>query len=86
MQGVKYPADLVSNFLPDGTLQSAINTMADLIQRAANECPNAKIAAGGYSQGTAVTAGAISKLPAAVRDRVGAVVLFGYNIIQPKSC
>ncbi|TGZ83585.1 hypothetical protein EX30DRAFT_361640 [Ascodesmis nigricans] len=79
MQGVDYPADLASNFLPDGTLPSAITTMQNLLTKAANDCPNAKIAAGGYSQGTAVTAGAISRLPANIRNRIGAVVLFGYT-------
>ena len=48
MQGVDYPADLASNFLPEGTQTSAINTMVDLITRAATQCPNAKIAVGGY--------------------------------------
>lgn len=48
MQGVDYPADLASNFLPKGTQQSAIDTMAGLITQAAQRCPQAKICAGGY--------------------------------------
>jgi len=79
MQGVDYPASLADNFLPGGTTQDAINTMANLLTRAANECPSARIVAGGYSQGTAVTAGAISRVSASVRDRVVGVVLFGYT-------
>lgn len=79
MQGVDYPADLASNFLPEGTLSSAINTMASLLTRAAQQCPDASLAAGGYSQGTAVTAGAVSKVSSDVRDKIKAVVLFGYT-------
>lgn len=48
MQGVDYPADLASNFLPKGTQQSAIDKMASLITQAAQQCPQAKICAGGY--------------------------------------
>lgn len=33
MQGVDYPADLASNFLPDGTLPSAITTMQNLLTK-----------------------------------------------------
>ena len=48
MQGVDYPADLPSNFLPGGTQKSAIEKMAQLLTDAATKCPNAKLAAGGY--------------------------------------
>lgn len=63
-------ADLASNFLPKGTLDSAINTMANLLTRAATQCPNARLAAGGYSQGTAVTAGAVSKVSSDVKEKI----------------
>jgi len=79
MQGVEYPADLASNALPRGTGQRSIDTMKDLVTRVATQCPNAKIAVGGYSQGTAVCAGAMEDLPANIRARVGAAVVFGYT-------
>lgn len=50
MQGVPYPADLASNFLPDGSNQAAIATAQGLIEQVYNQCPNARIVAGGYSQ------------------------------------
>lgn len=48
LQGVEYPADLASNFLPLGSGQDSIDEMARLITDVATKCPSAKIAAGGY--------------------------------------
>lgn len=69
----------MSNALPKGTSDSAINTMKKLITDVYNKCPNARIAAGGYSQGSAVAAGAISTLSKDIQDRIDAVVFFGYT-------
>jgi len=79
LEGVNYPADLASNFLPDGSNQEAINNAKNLIERIYNQCPNARILAGGYSQGSAVISNAIERLSSAVQNRVDGVVFFGYT-------
>lgn len=78
--GGPYAADLPSNFLPAGTNTASINEAKRLLTLANTKCPNAAVVAAGYSQGTAVVAGALSSMSGtAVANQVKAAVLFGYT-------
>ncbi|KAK4227892.1 family 5 putative carbohydrate esterase [Podospora fimiseda] len=81
VQGVggAYNANLLDNLLSKGTTDAAINEMKNLLSRASTQCPNAKILAGGYSQGAALAGEAISTSSAAIRDKIKGVVLFGWT-------
>ncbi|KXJ85746.1 carbohydrate esterase family 5 protein [Microdochium bolleyi] len=81
IQGVgdPYTATTATNLLPDGASTVAINEMVRLVNLSASKCPNAKITVGGYSQGAALTAAAVSKLSSTVSAKVVGAVLFGYT-------
>ncbi|KAF1918581.1 cutinase-domain-containing protein [Ampelomyces quisqualis] len=81
VQGVggPYTATLSANTLPRGSTPAAIAEMGRLLNLASTKCPNSKIVAGGYSQGAALAAAAISDLDATVRNKVVGTVLFGYT-------
>ncbi|KAL4961625.1 cutinase-domain-containing protein [Aspergillus stella-maris] len=76
--GGAYTAGLVQNFLPENTDSGSIGAAVDMFELA-GKCPDMQIVAGGYSQGTAVIAGAIQKLDDSLRERVKGVALFGYT-------
>lgn len=81
VQGVggPYTAGLGENALPRGTSQAAIDEAVRLFNLANEKCPDAAVVAGGYSQGTAVIAGALEDVEANVQDQVVGAVLFGYT-------
>ncbi|KAH7379582.1 carbohydrate esterase family 5 protein [Pyrenochaeta sp. MPI-SDFR-AT-0127] len=81
VQGVggPYTAGLATNAQPGGASQAAMGEAVRLFDMANEKCPNTPVVAGGYSQGTAVIAGAIPKLSTATRAQVKGVTLFGYT-------
>jgi len=74
-----YSAGLADNVSPKGTTASAIAEATKHYNTASTKCPNTVIVTGGYSQGTAVIFNAVSALPANVKSRVAAAVLYGYT-------
>jgi len=76
--GGAYTAGLTDNVLPEGTTSAAINEAVSLYRRAL-QCQGARIVGGGFSQGTAVTANAITRLDSEGKQRVLGIVLYGYT-------
>jgi cutinase len=81
VQGVggPYNADVGGNLQPEGSTTAAINEAIRLYNMAHEKCPETPIVTGGYSQGTALAAAAISKLTPEVMEQVKGAVLFGYT-------
>ncbi|KAF1952543.1 carbohydrate esterase family 5 protein [Byssothecium circinans] len=77
--GGAYTAGLAENLLPQGTSEAAINEAKRLFVLANTKCPNSAVVSGGYSQGSAVIAGAVPGLTAAQRNQVKGIVFFGYT-------
>lgn len=80
--GVPYNADFASNSLPGGASREAIQEAARIFNMAGSKCPSSKIVVGGYSQGSAVIAGAISTCSAKLRESIAGVVslLFRHHL------
>ncbi len=53
--------------------------MLGLFNDANTKCPNAKIVAGGYSQGAALAAASIEDVSTSIRNKIAGTVLFGYT-------
>ncbi|QKX53701.1 uncharacterized protein TRUGW13939_00781 [Talaromyces rugulosus] len=77
--GPPYNATIADNFDPQNTSPTDIKAATDLFDLANTKCPDTKIIAGGYSQGTAVLDGSIQALPASIKAKVTGVVLFGFT-------
>ncbi|RPB01737.1 cutinase [Choiromyces venosus 120613-1] len=75
VQGVNnYPAD-TARYIAGGSRTGA-RYMADMVPRAATQCPNAKIVLSGYSQGAQVTHLPADLIPTNLYARVAAIILF----------
>ncbi|GKZ74657.1 hypothetical protein AnigIFM50267_001146 [Aspergillus niger] len=77
--GGQYSAGLVQNALPQNTDPGSISAAKQMFEEANSKCPNTKIVAGGYSQGSAVIDNAVQELSTTVKDQVKGVVLFGFT-------
>jgi len=75
--GGPYSAGLIDNVQPKGTTAAAIGEATKMFTTADTKCPKSIIVFGGYSQGTAVMHNTVSALPAALKKKVVAGVLFG---------
>ncbi|KAF9878450.1 ankyrin repeat protein [Colletotrichum karsti] len=76
-EGVDYAAGLTTNFLPGGADPEGVTAMKKLLNDATSKCPNAKIVAGGYSQGAAVAHRSIESLSDTVKNRILGVITYG---------
>ncbi|KAF9690990.1 hypothetical protein EKO04_011195 [Ascochyta lentis] len=81
IQGVggPYGAHIADNSLPRGSSAPAIREGVRLLNLANTKCPSSVVVTGGYSQGAALLAAALTDVTAAVRNKVVGTVLFGYT-------
>ncbi|OSS51491.1 hypothetical protein B5807_03451 [Epicoccum nigrum] len=81
VQGVggPYGATLAGNFEPRGSPAASIAEGVRLLNLANSKCPSSKVVSGGYSQGSALIAAALSDASSTVRNQVVGTVLFGYT-------
>ncbi|KAE8353093.1 putative cutinase 1 [Aspergillus coremiiformis] len=77
--GDMYHGGLVENALPQNTDPGSISTAKSLFEKASTKCPQSKIVAGGYSQGSAVIDNAVQELTGQSRNMVKGVVFFGFT-------
>ncbi|KAH8666916.1 cutinase-domain-containing protein [Xylariales sp. PMI_506] len=77
VQGVNYPAGLLTNLDPGGCSATDAAGMAKMITNVTTACPSSQIVVAGYSQGAAMVHASISMLTAAEQERITAAVTFG---------
>ncbi|PWY75444.1 cutinase-domain-containing protein [Aspergillus heteromorphus CBS 117.55] len=77
--GGQYSAGLMQNALPQNTDPGSIDAAKQMFDDANSKCPDTKIVAGGYSQGSAVIDNAVQEVSSTVRDQIVGVVLFGFT-------
>jgi cutinase len=77
--GEVYQADVAGNLARRGSSEASIKEAVDLMKLARTKCPTSKIVAGGYSQGAALIAAAVSDMPAADMEFIAGVDVFGYT-------
>lgn len=77
--GGGYTASIADNVSSSGTSAAGLREAAEMFALAASQCPDAAIVAGGYSQGAALIANAISTLDSSAQAQVKGVVLYGYT-------
>lgn len=77
MQGIDYPAAIITNILPENADPRGVATFVSLANEANSRCPNSIVVASGYSQGAAIIHAAFDDLSAAVKNQIAGVVLFG---------
>lgn len=75
--GGAYTAGIADNVGKRGTSAAAIREATRMFTMANTKCPKATIIFGGYSQGTAVMHNTVGALPAALKSKIVAGVLFG---------
>jgi len=84
--GGAYGAGILDNVSFKGTTGGAIKEATTMFTTASTKCPGSVITFGGYSQGTAVMHNTVSALPAALKEKLVAGVLFGDTLnTQDKS-
>jgi len=79
VQGVVYDAALGTNYDAYGADPIGISYLEKVITGTVSSCPNTIIVVGGYSQGAALAARALSVLSTSITSHVVGAVLFGFT-------
>lgn len=78
VQGVEYPAAIVTNLLPGNADPRGVANLRSLLNEANQRCPDSIVLVSGYSQGAAIVHGAFEQgLSSSVKNQVAGIVLFG---------
>lgn len=78
IQGVEYPAAIVTNVIPSGASPEGVRNLRDLLNEANQRCPDSILLASGYSQGAAIVHKVFEDgLSASVKQQIAGIVLFG---------